>query len=111
MTEKTSDDINQNDWSPTHRRHHGSYWLAIIFIVVGLLLLLQNFDLVQPAVWSEIAKFWPVLIIMIGLEIIFGRSAAGRLLLVLITLLIVLSVLVAVGLIPLMLIPAQFRLY
>ena len=90
---------NQDSVAP--RRHHHGYWFALVLIVTGTLLLFSNFGLVSPAVWSEIIKFWPVLIILLGLEMILGHSFLGRLALIIITLSIAFFVLSGAGLIPL----------
>ncbi len=47
---------------------------AFILIVVGIVLLLNNFGFLPWGVWGTLWRFWPVLIILIGVNIIWGRS-------------------------------------
>jgi hypothetical protein len=51
-------------------------------IALGVLLLLDNLDVISID-WSSIWKYWPVLLIVIGIEIILGRRvSAGAIVLV-----------------------------
>ncbi len=102
MKDEVSPDLNEPDQFPRWKHHHqgGNLWLALIFIIVGFLLLLQNFGLVSPTVWSEIAKFWPLIVVMLGLEMIFGHSTLGRFLMLLIVLFILIWILSTGGLLP-----------
>ncbi len=94
--------IDESDDQPRKRycHRHGGLWFALVLIIVGLVLLLQNFDLVTPAIWQELIKFWPVLLMIAGLEIILGKSAVGQLLLVIITLGVLFVILSVTGIIP-----------
>ena len=47
----------------------------LILITAGVLLLLANMGLLSLSFWEIAARFWPLLLILIGLEIIFGRSS------------------------------------
>ncbi len=48
--------------------------LAIILIGVGVLLLLANLGLFR---WFDWATFWPLLLILLGVAVIFGRFGRG----------------------------------
>ena len=51
----------------------------IILIVLGVLLLLNTTGVVPWEAWESLWRFWPVLLILWGVGIIFGRgSPAGR---------------------------------
>lgn len=80
--------------------HRGGYWFGVILIIAGFLFLFQNFGLVSPEIWGEIVKFWPLLIVLLGLEIILGRSPLARFIMFIVTVLLIFGVLAAVGLIP-----------
>ena len=58
----------------TYRRP--SLFWPIIFIGVGVIFLLSNLNIIQGNPWPTILRLWPVLLIMIGLDIIFGRRSA-----------------------------------
>jgi hypothetical protein len=48
---------------------------AIILIAVGVLLLLQTTGVVAWDVWASLWRFWPVILIVIGINILLGRRA------------------------------------
>ena len=50
----------------TTRNHRGSLFLPLLVIVGGILLLLNNLNVLDWSVWGEIARFWPVLLILGG---------------------------------------------
>ena len=51
--------------------------LPVLLIVVGLALLLEQFGVWHPD-WGEILRLWPVLLVLLGLELIArGRRAGG----------------------------------
>src|SRR5690554_1465766 len=45
-----------------------------ILICLGLVLLLQTMGIIQSLNWSFLVKFWPLLLIFAGLNILFKRS-------------------------------------
>lgn len=47
---------------------------ALILIAAGVVLLLNNFGVLPWGVWGTLWRFWPVLLVLIGLNIIWGRS-------------------------------------
>ena len=55
--------------APPSRRRHGIPTGAIILVIVGVVLLLQTTGVVSWDLW----RFWPVLIIAIGINIFLGR--------------------------------------
>jgi hypothetical protein len=63
------------------RERRGSLVGPIILIGLGLVFLLNNLGMVSWDVWDTIARFWPILLIAIGLDILIGRrSILGSLL-------------------------------
>ena len=46
---------------------------ALLLIAVGVTLLLQNMDIVRWELWLEIWRFWPVVLVAIGVSLVFGR--------------------------------------
>ena len=69
-----------------HRHHHGSAAGGLLILLVGLILLLNTFGLISWTFWTVAAMFWPVLLIVIGAQLLFGRNWFGRLLTFLIAL-------------------------
>ena len=48
---------------------------GIIIILLGLILLANNFQLLPWNVWSELFRLWPVILIAIGTHLIFRKSS------------------------------------
>ncbi|MBI2855131.1 MAG: hypothetical protein HYX87_09485 [Chloroflexi bacterium] len=42
---------------------------AALLITVGALLLLYNFDILPSGVWRALVKFWPVVLLILGVNI------------------------------------------
>ena len=57
----------------TERRFSGIPILALLLIAAGVTLLLQNLGIVRWELWLEIWRFWPAVLIAIGVSMIFGR--------------------------------------
>jgi len=58
-----------------HRRQGGFVW-PLILITLGVMFLLSNLGMLNWNVWDAIWRLWPVLLIAIGLDILFGRRSA-----------------------------------
>lgn len=71
---------------------------GLIVILVGILLLLNNYGVVSWGIWNAMAMFWPALLVVIGLKIILGRNIVSRIITSLIALVLVLFILL-VGLV------------
>lgn len=55
------------------RRQPGIPVLGILLLFVGVVVLLQNFNVLPAGLWETLWRFWPVLIIIVGLGIILRR--------------------------------------
>lgn len=75
------------------RRHRGSFTWGLFFILIGIVFLLSNFGSLPPIAWGQIVKFWPVVIILIGVDTLFGQSDISDLISSLIGLFIFLTIL------------------
>ncbi len=72
-----------------HRRdrHSAVPVFGILLVGLGVLLLLETIGVVGWGIWTELWRFWPVLLIALGVNMAFGRRypwVAGVLVLVLI---------------------------
>jgi len=64
---------------PSARRRHG-FLGPLILIALGVIFLLQNLGLLSWNIWGSLWRLWPVVLILIGLELFLGgmiRSAIG----------------------------------
>lgn len=59
-----------------HYRRRGGFVWPLILITLGVLFLLSNVGMLNWNVWEAIWRLWPVLLIAIGLDILFGRRSA-----------------------------------
>lgn len=69
-------------------RRPSLFW-PILMIGIGLILLLNNAGVLPGSPWAVLWQFWPVLLIVIGVDILFGRSATGRIISAILALLVV----------------------
>ena len=56
----------------SHRHSPGLFW-PIVFIGGGVILLLSNLGYLAVNSWMLLWQLWPVLLIVIGLDVMFGR--------------------------------------
>ena len=57
----------------TPRRVHAPIW-GVVLLFLGIVFLLQALNVLPWGLWGTLWRFWPVLIIIIGLGILFRRS-------------------------------------
>ncbi len=59
------------------RRRQGGLVFPIVLVFFGLMFLLINLGIVDRAIWGQIIRFWPVLLILSGIDTLLRRSSAG----------------------------------
>ncbi len=69
--------FNSNDERRTRNRTNLSL-TAIFAILLGVVFLLNNFGILPWEIWQNAWKFWPVLLILFGIEAILGRNSSFR---------------------------------
>lgn len=52
----------------------GSFFKGLIIILLGLILLANNFQILSWSVWYELFRLWPVILIAIGIHLIFRKG-------------------------------------
>jgi hypothetical protein len=57
------------------RKRSGDFFGAAIIILIGLVLLLNNFGVLPWSVWTQLWRFWPVLLIVAGIQMLGGNSS------------------------------------
>lgn len=68
---------------------------GFLLIFVGIVFLLISQGLVSQNIWFYLLQLWPILLILIGLQILLGQGAAARLLMGLVTIAVLLWALAA----------------
>jgi hypothetical protein len=63
-----------SDSKVPRRRNRGSIFFALLLVILGVIFLLSNTGVIQGDVWSLIAQFWPLLLVVIGLDSIYKRE-------------------------------------
>ncbi len=66
---------------------------AILLIALGVALLLDNLGVISVD-WLGLLRFWPVILVLIGLDLLLGRSVLGSLLAALVGLTLVIGLIV-----------------
>lgn len=64
---------DENEGRNTRRR--GLPMMGIALVALGVLLLLQTTDVIPWTVWFELWRFWPALLIAVGVNMFVGRRA------------------------------------
>lgn len=69
----SNEEINSQD------RHQSGGLGGLILIFIGVVFLLNNFGVLSWEIWNTLWRFWPVILILGGLEILFGKSKLASL--------------------------------
>jgi type IV secretory pathway VirB2 component (pilin) len=80
--------VNDIPFKYRYRQHGGGWVFGLLVIFIGAVFLFNNLGLLSWNIWNELWKFWPVLLILWGLKMLFGRSAFARFIFIMIGLFI-----------------------
>ena len=91
MTSKNTDpkvrvfglEMNSENWS--HQFSERVLWGSFL-IFAGFIFFLNTLDLLPWAIWADLIHYWPLLLILSGLQILLGRNIIARGLTTLLTL-------------------------
>jgi hypothetical protein len=56
------------------RRDGGSLIFGFLMVLAGIIFLFNTLGVLPWSVWSIVGRLWPVVLILIGVDIIFGHS-------------------------------------
>ena len=59
----------------TGGRRLGSIFLPLILIGLGALLLLRNAGLIQVSIWDLVGRLWPLIPLLVGIELLIGQRS------------------------------------
>lgn len=51
--------------------------MAVVVMLIGLTFLFRNFDLLPWGLWGTLWRLWPVLLVVLGIYLVIGRSRPG----------------------------------
>lgn len=86
--------INEPDSQSPCRQSKKSFDISggLFLVFLGIIFLLNNFNLLPWNVWSQLWKFWPVFIITAGINHLLGKSVVSKILIFFISLAIIILV-------------------
>ena len=61
----------------TGRRRRGSLLFPLALIFLGVMFLLTSLGVVDSSIWSEVVRYWPVLLILLGIDTLLRRPSVG----------------------------------
>ncbi len=61
----------------TTRRRRGSLFFPLMLVFLGIMFLLINLGVLDSSVWSNLWRYWPVLLIVLGIDALFQRPSPG----------------------------------
>lgn len=67
---------------------------ALLLITAGCVLLLNNFGILSWDVWDMVWRFWPLFLILLGLQLVFGKRGLGRMIVTIIGIILIVLVFV-----------------
>lgn len=76
-TEKTipqKEATSRKTLTPLKNRDPGKITFAILLIFVGSIFLLNNLGIIPWNIWPTLLRFWPTILILMGIQLIIGNS-------------------------------------
>lgn len=64
----------------------------ILIVLLGVVFLFNNFGLLPWEIWQNLWKFWPILLILFGIEVLLGRSSSLKTILILLALIFLIPI-------------------
>lgn len=61
-----------------NNNHPSGFLGGFLILFFGIVFLLNNLGVVPWNVWNGIGHFWPVILIVVGIEILLGQSTISR---------------------------------
>lgn len=68
-----------------------------VLIILGAIFLLNNFGILPWSIWTNLWKFWPALLILIGIEYLIGQSISLKTTIILLLLIFLIPVIFAIN--------------
>lgn len=84
--------FGSNDQSWRHVHGSGSYLWGVILIVSGIIFFFNTLGILPWDIWNNLWQFWPIVLILWGLQVILGQGKLARVVISLITLIILVAI-------------------
>lgn len=68
---------HQHTASP-RKQSSGDSWFGLVLIALGAIFLLNTFDIIPWEVWTQVWRFWPLLLVFWGLQTLLGKSTIAH---------------------------------
>lgn len=78
------------------KKFRGQVWLGVLFVILGALLILKNFGIINIGVWGLLWRMWPLILVLIGLEMMVKNRIAREIIFLIFVLIILAFVLVGI---------------
>ncbi len=53
---------------------NSGFWAAVILIILGVIMILNNFGIIEYGVWETMWKLWPLLFVVFGVILLSKRK-------------------------------------
>jgi hypothetical protein len=83
---KSTLNMKDTEFNPNCQNKSNGFIGGLFLVFLGIIFLLTNFGIVPSNVWDELWKFWPVLIILFGIQLLAGKNTVSRTIIALLTL-------------------------
>ena len=77
-----------------HEHHHSNPVWAMIFIVLGVLLLFSNLGWIPWSAWQIVWLFWPVILVIWGLKLLLGPGWLSRFVITIVTVVVAIAIVI-----------------
>src|SRR5260370_32932762 len=67
---------NSPPTSTPGRRRPSRFLFPLLLVIVGAVLLLNNLGILPWSVWTALGQLWPVILILLGIDLLVGRRNA-----------------------------------
>ncbi len=76
----------------TTQKKGGGFLFPLILVLIGVLFLLSNLGVIDGIAWSEVVRYWPVLLILLGIDTLLQRRSAAAAVASLLTALVLIAI-------------------
>lgn len=84
--EEKKEATKQNEVPPQKKnKSSGNVVFAFLLIFLGFLFLANNLGIVSWTVWADLWRFWPIVLILWGLQFLLGKSTFAQIIMAVVT--------------------------